>query len=60
VTTRYNFIAGQSIERIAALSDGVFAVAMTLLVPDLHAPAEATIHGETIWTTATVTSLGSS
>jgi uncharacterized membrane protein len=50
VTTRYNFIAGQSIERIAALSDGVFAVAMTLLVLDLHAPAEATIHGESeLW-----------
>jgi uncharacterized membrane protein len=50
VTTRYNLIAGQSIERIAALSDGVFAVAMTLLVLDLHAPAAATIHGESeLW-----------
>jgi uncharacterized membrane protein len=37
--TSYNNIAGQSIERIAALSDGIFAVAMTLLVLDLHAPA---------------------
>ena len=27
----YNRIAGQSVERLAALSDGVFAVAMTLL-----------------------------
>jgi uncharacterized membrane protein len=42
----YNLIAGQSIERLAALSDGVFAVAMTLLVLDLHTPALATIHGE--------------
>jgi len=40
----YNQIAGQNIERIAALSDGIFAVAMTLLVLDLHAPAAALIH----------------
>ena len=31
----YNLIAGQNVERLAALSDGIFAVAMTLLV--LHA-----------------------
>src|SRR5579871_4974362 len=42
----YNQLAGQSIERIAALSDGIFAVAMTLLVLDLHAPAADLIHGE--------------
>jgi uncharacterized membrane protein len=42
----YNRIAGQSIERIAALSDGVFAVAMTLLVLDLRAPAAAAVHDE--------------
>ena len=44
--TRYNQVAGQSVERIAALSDGVFAVAMTLLVLDLKAPAAEAIHGE--------------
>jgi len=36
--TRYNAIAGQSVERLAALSDGLFAVAMTLLVLDLKVP----------------------
>jgi len=34
----YNLIAGQSIERLAALSDGVFAVAMTLLALPRHPP----------------------
>ena len=32
----YNKFAGKSIDRIAALSDGVFAFAMTLLVLDLR------------------------
>ncbi|HEY1463805.1 MAG TPA: TMEM175 family protein [Terriglobales bacterium] len=42
----YNRIAGQSVERLAALSDGIFAVAMTLLVLDLHTPAMELIHSE--------------
>jgi uncharacterized membrane protein len=46
MTTSYNQIAGQSLERLAALSDGIFAVAMTLLVLDLRAPAAAAIHNE--------------
>jgi uncharacterized membrane protein len=44
--TRYNAIAGQSVERLAALSDGLFAVAMTLLVLDLKVPAAAAIHND--------------
>jgi uncharacterized membrane protein len=42
----YNRLAGQNIERLAALSDGVFAVAMTLLVLDLRAPAAEAVHSE--------------
>ncbi|QBD76051.1 DUF1211 domain-containing protein [Ktedonosporobacter rubrisoli] len=34
----YNRIAGQNLERLAALSDGIFAVAMTLLILDIHVP----------------------
>jgi TMEM175 potassium channel family protein len=46
MNTSYNQIAGQSVERLAALSDGIFAVAMTLLVLDLRAPAWEAIHSE--------------
>jgi len=42
----YNRVAGQSVERLAALSDGIFAVSMTLLVLDLRVPASEAIHSE--------------
>ena len=44
--TLYNAIQGRSLERLAALSDGIFAVAMTLLVLDLHIPSAAQVHTE--------------
>jgi uncharacterized membrane protein len=44
--TLYNRIQGRSLERLAALSDGIFAVAMTLLVLDLHIPSAFQVHGE--------------
>jgi uncharacterized membrane protein len=46
MTTSYNQIAGQSVEQLAAVSDGIFAVAMTLLVLDLRVPAQEAIHSE--------------
>ncbi len=47
----YNRIAGQSVERLAALSDGVFAVAMTLLVLDLRLPATPVHDEHDLWRT---------
>jgi uncharacterized membrane protein len=46
MSTSYDQIAGQSVERLAALSDGIFAVAMTLLLLELHAPAKELIRSE--------------
>jgi uncharacterized membrane protein len=46
---RYHRFAGGSLNRLAALSDGVFAVAMTLLVLDLKAPSVPRRHQQPIW-----------
>jgi uncharacterized membrane protein len=46
MATLYNRIQGRNVDRLAALSDGIFAVAMTLLVLDLHIPTAAQVHSE--------------
>lgn len=38
MASSYNQIAGRSLDRIAALSDGVFAIAMTLIVLEIRVP----------------------
>jgi hypothetical protein len=44
--TVYNRIQGRNLKRLAALSDGIFAVAMTFLVLDLHISTAAQGHSE--------------
>jgi uncharacterized membrane protein len=56
IATRYHRFAGGSLERLAALSDGVFAVAMTLLVLDLKAPSVPKRVQHPIWSAGGSTS----
>lgn len=42
----YRQFSGQNLARLAALSDGIFAVAMTLLVLGIHVPAATVLHAE--------------
>jgi len=46
MSVSYNRIAAGDVGRIAALSDGVFAIAATLIVLDIHVPERAAVHSE--------------
>ncbi|HXW19016.1 MAG TPA: TMEM175 family protein [Roseiarcus sp.] len=46
MATIYNRLAGRDLGRIAALSDGIFAFAMTLLVLEIRIPERADVHSE--------------
>lgn len=45
-TAFYNRIAGQDIDRLAAMSDSIFAVAITLLALNLRVPVAEAIHSD--------------
>lgn len=47
---QYNQSAGKKVHRIEAISDGVFAIAMTLLILDIRLPVNELIHTDTdLW-----------
>jgi uncharacterized membrane protein len=46
VTLSYSDIAARGLERIGALSDGVFAIAMTLIVLEIRIPDPGPVHSE--------------
>jgi len=49
VSTQYNELSGRSVERLRALTDGVFAIAMTLLVLDLRLPESRANDDHELW-----------
>lgn len=44
---KYNAISGFRLQRIEAISDGVFAIALTFLALDLKVPVNTVVHSET-------------
>ena len=55
--TAYNQISARGLERIGGLSDGVFAIAMTLIVLEIRVPDPGPIHTDAeLW--VALTSLG--
>jgi uncharacterized membrane protein len=46
VSTPYNRIAGGGLDRLSALSDGLFAIAMTLIVLEVRVPNTSEVHSE--------------
>jgi len=49
VSTQYNELSGRSVDRLRALADGVFAIAMTLLVLDLRLPEGGAADDHELW-----------
>lgn len=55
--TLYHRIAGGNLDRLAAISDGIFAVTLTLLVLDLHVPVVKEIHRRApLWDSGSIAS----
>ena len=49
MTSQYNELSGRSLERLQTLADGVFAVAMTLLVLDVRLPEVEADSNGALW-----------
>jgi uncharacterized membrane protein len=53
VSDVYNRLSGQRLDRVQALADGVFAVAMTLLVLDVRLPGRPADDSHALWSQLT-------
>lgn len=51
----YDLVAGRSLQRVAALSDGIFAIAMTILVLELRVPVVDARHSQkALWSVGAI------